>query len=368
MTELRPAPPSLPGKGHMLLVSPLTFSYHEAICATLQEMGYAVTWWNERASSAAWYKLALRLWPGLTRRWSAGHFKRQLLALPRQTITQVLVIKGEGLNRATCQQMRAVLGPVPMGFYLWDGVDNVKGVADIVDCFDCAASFDPVDAAKFGWRHRPLFSRFKAPARVPAAGTDFDWCFIGTLHSDRHRVVHKLRLARGGSAKSFVFGYSPSKLMLWVRSLADHTLWRAPAGTLSTKAMPAAEVNAIVARSGVVLDVEHPGQRGLTMRTIETLVAGHKLATTNPCIMDSDLYHPSRVHVISRHNPVIAPSFLAAPFEPLSAPLLARYSCAGWASELIAQAVAARMSPARASASASAPSCDRGTPSPPSPP
>ena len=342
MSESTSAPDHLPSKGHVLLVSPLTFSYHEAICATLRDLGYDATWWNERASSATWYKLALRLLPGFTRRWSARHFRRLLHALPKNTITHVLVIKGEGLTRDVCLDMREVLRDVPMGFYLWDGVDNVKGVVDIVDCFDCAASFDPVDAEKFGWRHRPLFSRFEAPAEPPAAGSDFDWCFIGTLHSDRHRVVHRLRKTGGAQARSFVFGFSPSKPMLWIRRLTDWTLWRAPAGSLATKAMPPAAVNAIVARSRVVLDVEHPRQRGLTMRTIETLMAGHKLATTNTHIADSDLYHPSRVQVISRLEPAIAPSFLAQGFEPLSPALRSRYSCAGWAQELIEQAVMAR--------------------------
>ena len=334
-------------KGHVLLVSPLTFSYHEVICAQLRDMGYGVTWWNERARSATWYKLALRLLPGPTRSWSARHFLRLLHALPKNTITQVLVIKGEGLSAEVCTAMRKVLGEVPMGFYLWDGLENAKGVSKIVDGFDCAASFDPVDAAKLGWRHRPLFSRFDAASALPEAGHDFDWCFIGTLHSDRHQVVHRLRLASGQQSRSFVFGYSPSWLMLWVRHLADWTLWRASAGTLSTVPMPAIEVQSIVARSRVVLDVEHPRQRGLTMRTIETLMAGHKLATTNPYIVKSDLYHPSRVCVISRQNPSIPASFLEQPFAPLTAALRDRYTCEGWAQELISQAKEARQSRSR---------------------
>lgn len=331
-----------PNKDHVLLVSPLTFSYHKAICASLEELGYGVTWWNERASDATWYKLALRLLPRATRSWSARHFRRLLQELPKNTITHVLVIKGEGLNRDVCLRMRDALGDVPMGFYLWDGVNNVKGVVDIVDCFDSAATFDPVDAAKFGWLHRPLFSRFNAAVEPPATGQEFDWCFIGTLHSDRHRVVHRLRQAGGPNSRSFVLGFSPSRLMLGVRRLTDWTLWRAPAGSLSTKAMPAGEVNAIVARSKVVLDIEHPRQRGLTMRTIETLMAGHKLATTNQFIADSDLYHPSRVQIISRQEPAIPRKFLTQPFEPLSPALRSRYSCAGWALELVQQAETSR--------------------------
>ena len=214
----------------------------------------------------------------------------------------------------------------------------IKGVHEIIDCFDSAASFDPVDAAQFGWKHRPLFSSVGAPSQPPSAGNEFDWCFIGTLHSDRHRVIHRLRQRGGPGAKPFVFGYCPSQAMLWARHLADWTLWRAPPGTLSTVAISSAAVQGIVARSRVVLDIEHPHQRGLTMRTIETLLAGHKLVTTNQHIADCDLYHASRVHIISRQTPRIPVSFLHQTFEPLPARLRVRYSCTGWAQELLEQA------------------------------
>lgn len=55
--------------GHLLLVSPLTFSYHEVICAQLRDMGYGVTWWNERARSATWYAASLRQLLGSNLSW-----------------------------------------------------------------------------------------------------------------------------------------------------------------------------------------------------------------------------------------------------------------------------------------------------------
>jgi hypothetical protein len=333
------------GSGHVLLVSPRTFSYEEVICSALREMGYRVTWWNERASNATWYKLALRLAPGLTSRLSTSHFLRKLQALPHDEITHVLVIKGEGVSRKVIEAMRQRMAAATMSYYLWDGVDNVPGAVRIADCFDAVATFDPVDAIRFGWHHRPLFARHSAAvprAKPPEVGAEFDWCFIGTLHSDRHRVIHRLRRAAGASSRSFVLGFSPSRAMMWVRRVTDWTLWLAPAGTVSTHALPAAEVLAVVARSRAVLDVEHPRQRGLTMRTIETLMAGQKLVTTNARIVESDLFHPTRVHVVSRQSPDIPEDFFAAPFEPIGDKVRRRYTCQGWALELIMLAEAGR--------------------------
>ena len=322
-------------RGHVLLVSPLTFSYHLSISATLRSMGYAVTWWDERASSATWYKLALRLLPAMTVRWSERLFLKRLHQLDPASITHVLVIKGEGLSQRVVLKMRETLAAASMGLYLWDGVENVKGVSKILTAFDSVATFDPVDAKTFGWTYRPLFGRNISGNKDIVAPMQFDWCFIGTIHSDRHRVIHRLRQRCGQLSKNFVFGYFQSPVMLFMRRLLDWTLWLAPKDTLTTKPMSAADVAQVVECSRAVLDVEHPRQRGFTMRTIETLLAGKKLVTTNKHTLDSDLYGPSRVCVIDRASPEIPVEFLDQPYLPVPESLRSHYSCEGWAAELL---------------------------------
>lgn len=330
------APGSSHPLGHVLLVSPLTFSYHLAISETLRSLGYAVTWWDERASSATWYKIALRLFAARTVRWSERWFLSQLTKIEPGSISHVLVIKGEGLSKRVVLAMRDTFVSASMGLYLWDGVENVKGVSSILEAFDSVATFDPVDAKRFGWAYRPLFGRRVSAIKGIATAVQFDWCFIGTIHSDRHRVIHRLRQRYGKHARTFVFAYFQSPLMLFIRCLADWTLWFAPRGTLSTQPLPAAEVAQIVQQSRAVLDVEHPRQRGLTMRTIETLLAGRKLVTTNKHILDSSLYDATRVHVIDRVKPDIPENFLAQPYLAIPDALRNYYSCEGWVSELLA--------------------------------
>ena len=323
-------------RGHVLLVSPNTFSYHLSIAETLRSMGYAVTWWDDRAKSSTWYKLAIRLFPSITARWSDHAYLERLRQLNPTSISHVLVVKGEGLSRQVVSEMRKTLTSASFGLYLWDGVANVKGVSNILQAFDSVATFDPVDAKTFGWTFRPLFGRHISAVKKTPEPVTFDWCFIGTVHSDRHLVIHRLRQRYGQQVQSFVFAYFPSPLMLFVRRLTDWTLWFAPKGTLSTQAMSAAEVAQVVKCSKAVLDVEHPGQCGLTMRTIETLLAEKKLMTTNQYISESTLFDPSRVVVINRNKPEIPVNFLDTYFEPIAQSLRNYYSCAGWVSELLA--------------------------------
>lgn len=336
MTDIeRLADESSGGRGHVLLVSPLTFSYHESISETLVSLGYAVTWWNDRPSNAIWYKIALRLFPSITIRLSEKAFLDRLQEIESSSISHVLVIKGEGVSRNVTEKIRKKLPSASMGLYLWDGIDNVKQAFDILPVFDSVSTFDPGDARKYGWRYRPLFWRNISLSKKAVSSPSYDWCFIGTVHSDRHRVIHRLRDRYKNIYRSFVFCYFQSPLMLLLRKLSDRTLRSAPSDSLSTKPMSAANVAALVADSKSVLDVEHPKQRGFTMRTIETLLSGKKLLTTNRAILNSDLFHSSRVCVIDRNDPEIQSGFLDEPFVEVDEKLKNYYSCSGWVSELL---------------------------------
>lgn len=319
----------------VLLVSPLTFSYHVAICDALRQLGFDPIWWNDKASTSTLYKLALRLLPRLTRIVTEKHFIEQIDKMTADSVDHVLLIKAEGMTARVVRHLRARHPRATLGLHLWDGKENINGIDKLVPLADAVSSFDPVDARENGWNYRPLFARNVAMFTAGQEPKVFDWCFIGTIHSDRHRVISRLRKAAGSSARSFVFAYFQSPIVLKLRKLIDWTLWHAPKGTLSTMPMSADDVSRITARSKTVLDVEHPRQRGLTMRTIETLLAGNKLLTTNQHLLDCDLYDASRALIIDRKAPRIDHAFLSIAVRPIPQELRDRYSCEAWVKELI---------------------------------
>jgi hypothetical protein len=320
----------------VLLVSPQTFSYHETICDALRQIGFNPIWWNDKASVSTLYKLALRLLPRLTRIVTEQHFIEKIDRMPADSVDHILLIKAEGITVRVVRQLRARHPRATLGLHLWDSKENAKGIDRLVSLADAVSSFDPVDARQNGWKYRPLFARnvsMSADAYQPKV---FDWCFIGTIHSDRHRVISRLRKATGGATHSFVFAYFQSPMVMKIRKLIDWTLWYAPRGTLSTMPMSATDVARIIAQSRAVLDIEHPRQRGLTMRAIETLLAGNKLLTTNQHLLDCDLYDASRAQIIDRNAPCLNNAFLSQPVNPIPQKLRDYYSCEAWVKELIA--------------------------------
>jgi hypothetical protein len=91
-----------------------------------------------------------------------------------------------------------------------------------------------------------------------------------------------------------------------------------------------------VKRSRVILDIQHPAQEGLTMRTIEMIGAGKKLLTTNREVISYDFYDSHNMQYIDRNNPVIDKSFFKTDYRTIDSRIYDKYSIRGWLREVFA--------------------------------
>lgn len=318
----------------ILVVCAPFFSYHKIIIEELESRGRRVVWWSDRISENSFYKILLRCLPKIVARLSRSSFVSKTSLLETEYIRDVLVVKGEGLSAATVKELRKSMRDARFHLYLWDGLENVPGAAEIAPLFDTISTFDPEDSQRFGWYHRPLFARNTVDApKVSTERWKYDWVFIGSLHSDRFGILKSL-VSNSPHLNPFVYCFIPGKLFFWLRHLIDWSLWNPGVIKISTVPLTPKMVELIVDKSRVAIDIEHPRQRGLTMRTIETLMAHRKLITTNSCIRDTDLFEDSRVCIIDRNAPVIPEMFLDTPFLPLESSILKRYSISGWVNEI----------------------------------
>jgi hypothetical protein len=322
-------------KPAILVVCAPFFSYHESIIDELESRGLGVVWWSDRISENSLYKILLRCFPAIVAKLSSGSFASKVNLLEAKFIRDVLVVKGEGLSVAAIKVLRNSMPEARFHFYLWDGIENVRNAAKIAPLFDTVSSFDPEDSKRFGWHYRPLFaSNAWVVPQVANDRGEHDWVFIGSLHSDRYKILKRLVL-NSSHLRSFVYGFIPGKLAWWLRHLTDWTLWQPGTIKISTVPLTPNMVREIVDKARAAIDIEHPRQRGLTMRTIETLMSHRKLITTNSRIRDTDLFDESRVCIIDRNNPVIPEDFLNTPFLPLASSIRERYSITGWANEIL---------------------------------
>lgn len=322
-------------KPNALVISPTFFDYYKNIVDEFKWLGFETCWMNTWLFGNPVYKILLRLAPGLVSRLSTARYIRNIELLGVDFFSEILVVKGEGLSVDFVKYLRRRFPSANLSLYLWDAVDNTRGAVKIAPFFHSVSTFDQRDAKLFNWRYRPLFARNVADTSAESIELPvYDWVFIGSLHSDRFAVLKRLVNIRLNQS-FFAYGFIPGGLMWLLRHLTNFKLWSRGGIKVSTRSMPSEQVDRVVKSSRAVVDIEHPKQRGLTMRSIETLLMGRKLITTNVEIKNSDLFHESRVCVIDRYNPNISQSFLDGEFLVIPSNIKERYHMKAWLKDVI---------------------------------
>ena len=244
----------------------------------------------------------------------------------------VLVIRGESVSKKILRLLRERNPDAQFILYQWDSIKNNPNVETIAKYFDSCFTFDPVDAQRQGWTYRPLFFSFGAKRKEKRK---YDLTYICSLHSQRVQIYNKLKeVAIDNSLKSFLYLYAPKIVFLKNRYFSHKEDFQ---GINSVKYKPLSleETNSIYSQSNIIVDYAHPGQVGLTMRTIESIGNRCKLVTNNKFIKECDIYNSNNVYIYEGTNLAIPEDFLKKPYQELAEEQYYYYSLDGWIDCLI---------------------------------
>ena len=166
---------------------------------------------------------------------------------------------------------------------------------------------------------------------------EYDLSFIGTAHSDRFRIISMIDKSLGSDVTRLWYLFLQAPWVFYVQKLINSAFRRARLEDFRYVPMPFATVQDIFQKSRAIVDMEHPHQTGLTMRTFEAIGAGKKLITTNAHVRNYPFYDPQNIHIIDRSRPSVPDSFLTTPYRPLSSEHHHRFSLAGWLDALVGE-------------------------------
>jgi hypothetical protein len=319
------------GKVKVLLVAPDFFGYGKEIISALKRGGIEGVWYNDRPATTTLSKALIRISPWLQKDKSERYFDGVIEDAKRLQITDVLVIKGQAMSAEAIGRMRAALPNASFTLYFWDSYRNMpRDSAGKVHLFDRAFTFDPKDAlADPRLEYQPLFYLDEF-AHLPELEQDIDVFFFGTVHSDRYKVWKGLRKSLPPSLKVKQILYFNSRLVYWARRIADPSFWGSRKSEFVFAPVSKHELQELLARSKVVVDIERPVQSGLTIRTIEAVGARKKVITTNEFAAQTDVFKQSNVLVIDRHAVRVPAPFFASEFADLAPETVHKYSLNGW--------------------------------------
>lgn len=323
----------------VLFAAPRFFGYDDDIVDELERRGATVVRIYDRPFATPLMTAATKVAPALIARTALPHYRAVLET--EESFDLILVINGQTLSSVFLEDIRRHSPRAPRLLYIWDSLDNRGSIIPNLSRYDRVLGFDRVDTQRYGFGYRPLFFVPAFGDTDDAAGMElgYEISFIGTAHSDRAAIVHTLDATLGPDVRRFWYLFLQAP---WVRryyALKNRAFARVPASRFHYLPIAKAEVGRVFRRSQAILDIEHPLQRGLTMRTFETIGAGKKLVTTNANVVNEEFYHPDRVLVIDRSRPQIDQAFLTTPAPALDHSLRARYSLAGWLDEMLAGVV-----------------------------
>lgn len=318
----------------ILFIAPAFFGYEREIKKRLEQLGAQVDYYDDRPSTRAWSKFAIRVMPS-TQKKAIHRYFSVLLDNNHGNYDFVFIIKMECMPADILQALRKKNPKAKFIYYSYDSVKNNGNFRNSVHEFDSAFTFDDQDAQTIpGIRLRPLF--FLNEYRdLPRGETAYSVTFIGTAHSDRYALVKKIdaSLPTGGKP-NFFFLFIPSLAIYRLKKMFVPAFFKSKISDFSFTPMNKAQVMAVIAKSHAILDFQHPNQIGLTMRTIEMVGARKKLITTNQNVKKYDFYRPENIQVIDRDNPHVDPAFLSSPYSELPDELYNKYSIDGWLNDV----------------------------------
>ncbi len=327
----------LAGK-RILFFAPKFFGYEVAIANKLQELGANVMQFDERPKNNFLTKALIRIDRNIIKRTITQYYKNILGQTQQQQFDFVFVVNLEAMTPEIVEMLRKQQPQAKFILYMWDSIKNKKPAQLAFKLFDWCYSFDKNDASTLpNVNFRPLFfiDEFDSKNWNNNAKLVYDLCFIGTVHSDRYNLVKSVKKqADSLGLKTYFYLYFHSKILFFYKKTRDIKFYNARVSEFEFSPISAVDLAQKIKESGAVLDVQHPHQTGLTMRTLEMLGASKKLVTTNSHIVEYDFFNPQNIAVIDRENPKIDASFFKTEFVEVDSHIRDRYAIRGWLLEI----------------------------------
>lgn len=321
----------------ILLISVKFFNYEVLIKNELEKMGALVTLFDERPSNSFYSKAIIRIKKEFYKTTINNYYQNLIKEIQNNKFDYFLLIKGEAVPKFFIDFLKSNNSNIQMFYYTYDSFKNNKNGLELMDMFDAKFTFDSNDALNYNMQFRPLFfaSDYSDLYMKKDNGYLYDLAFIGTAHSDRYAIAENAnKWCLNNGFIMFTFYFSPSKLLFKIKKITEKTFKNFDNNKISFNSLSHYDIISIYKGSKAILDINHPGQKGLTMRTFETLGAGRKLITTNENVKSYPFYNPQNILIINRDNPIYEKSFFESEFIPIEESIYKSMSLQGWIEEV----------------------------------
>nr|WP_235875876.1 hypothetical protein [Flavobacterium covae] len=313
------------------------FNYEKIIKQRLTELGAEVFLFDERVSNSSLAKGVIRINKNLYKYQINKYYKKILERIEKQKFDYFFVIKGEAIPTFFIEKIKELNPKITSIYYNFDSFANNPNGLYHLGYFDKKFTFDRSDAVNYQLNFRPLFfskdyeKLYEKSKNNEKKEFKYVSLFIGTAHTDRYLISEKVaHWCRQKGLRYFAFYFSHNKFVFYFKKRFDKTFQDFDINKVSFHSLSHEQIIDLYDISMSVLDINHPSQVGLTMRTFEVLGAGKKLITTNSDIINYAFYDPRNILIIDRGNVKIDEGFFKENFFDLNTKDFWMMSLDGW--------------------------------------
>lgn len=324
----------------MLLIMPNFFDYPQIISNEVKDMGYEVDFFDDRPSTNAWVKAAIRINPNIIKPYIERYFNRVMQIVRSKTYDIVFLISGQSLS-FTENMIEEVKNAQPLArfvLYQWDSIKNFPYIERMQRFFDKCYSFDRGDCeVNERLEFLPLFycSRYEKLGKKKTDVYKYDLCFVGTAHPQKYKFINMIsKQLKETYPNQFIYFFFPSSIVYFYRKVKNMELKKAHYNEFHYVPLTGEDMDKLYMESRCILDSPQAGQQGLTIRVFEALGAKRKLITTNKDIRNYDFYREENVYIydgsINLEN-----SFFKNPYKEIDKEIYKKYSLKSWLKEIL---------------------------------
>lgn len=319
----------------ILFICPSFFGYEKDITDELSSLGANVDYFDERPFTSSIAKILNRLnFKFFIKNDIKKYYKNILKKTAQKKYDYLFVIAPETLDKDFTDKIKASNNDMVSILYMWDSFRNKSNAKKVVSCFDRVYSFDPTDRINgININFLPLFynNDFKCSSTDCLSNIQYAVSFIGTVHSDRVKLVKTvMKQFQDKGLETFSFFYCPSKLLFILKKIFTHEFDFITYNEVSFKSMSKLEIRDVFLNSNAIIDIQHPDQTGLTMRSIEMLGLNKKLITTNADVENYNFFNSNNIAIIDRYLPIIPEKFLTSSYTIPDRTMVYQYALTSW--------------------------------------